>query len=133
MGGRVKVECDTTDCLSSTTAMHKPQEMETDEAISQLLGDHKLILWATWMYRTFRHSILKEDALGYISAYIIEHWEYQCQESSSTSVHQVLKGYLKKPDNAFVEKLKTLEENFHKINGLELSYHKNIFKTDWGK
>lgn len=55
---------------------------------------------------------LKEDALEYISGYIIRKLNlkgFECQENSFTWVDQVSKGYLKKPSRSFLEKIKCLE------------------------
>lgn len=72
---------------------------------------------------------LEEDALEYISGYIIRKLnlqEYQCHENTHTWVDQVSKGYLTKPTSLFLDKIKALEVIFYKINGLEISNRPNL-------
>ena len=74
-------------------------------------------------------GILQEDALEYISGYIIRNLnleEYESHESSFTWVDQVSKGYLKKASNSFLETMKFLELTFNKTNGMEISHKRNL-------
>lgn len=75
-------------------------------------------------------DILRDDALEYVSGYIIRKCdleEYKCRESSTfTWVDQVSKGFLKKPSSAMVSCIKKLEAIFHEMNKTEISFSKNI-------
>uniref|UniRef100_Q7M4J6 P element homolog (Lu-P1 element) n=1 Tax=Lucilia cuprina TaxID=7375 RepID=Q7M4J6_LUCCU len=74
-------------------------------------------------------GILQEDALEYISGYIIRKHnleEYQCRENTFTWVDEVSKGSLKKPSNFFLQKIKSLEVVFYNVNGREISHRTNL-------
>lgn len=68
-------------------------------------------------------GILKDDAIEYISGYVIRKLnlsEYESSENSFTWVDQVSKGYLKKPAPAFLEKINALEDIFNSYNKDEI-------------
>lgn len=74
---------------------------------------------------------LEEDALEYISGYLIRKLnlqEYQSKENSFTWVDEVAKGALKKPSNDFLEKIKKLEKIFYIRNGDKISHDPNILQ-----
>lgn len=76
-------------------------------------------------------GILQEDALEYISGYIIKKLnleEYKSCENSFTWVDQVSKGFLHKPSSPFLHGVKTLESVFYNLNALEIAHCKNLHR-----
>lgn len=74
---------------------------------------------------------LQEDALEYISGYIIRKLnltEYQCSQNSCTWVDQISKGFLKKPTVEFLHKIKELDLIFNDVNEKEISHKPNLHK-----
>ena len=76
-------------------------------------------------------GIFQEDALEYISGYIIRKLnleEYECHENSYTWVDQVSKGSLKKPSNGFLNNIKLLESVFNKHDKSEICHDRFLRK-----
>lgn len=133
------MEVDTTQWLSSNCTI------KSIDAIEKVLDDCEM----DWEYQFLEadsdpkvldelHTedmddgdILRDDALEFLSGYIIRKRhleEYESSENTFTWVDQVSKGYLKKPSTHFVNKIKGLELVFADMNKQEISFHRNIQK-----
>lgn len=68
------------------------------------------------------NGILEDDAIEYISGYLIRKLNLPEYESHENTFTWVSKGYLNKPENDFVIKIKSLENIFNNINKNEICH-----------